>query len=490
MPATTIHSLYLDGLTPHKVSIEVHLTRGLPGMHIVGLADTAINESRDRIRSAVLNSGFEYPPGKVIVNLAPAHRKKHGSAFDLPIALGILIASEQVLAPNLGSYLSFGELSLNGDVRPVSGSLLLAKEGQALGKTTLFPEANRRMVTRFVREELYFTDSLCDAAKYIENPKPRCYLQEATGESPSKYQDFEDVAGQELAKRALTIAAAGSHNVLLFGPPGSGKSLLAKCFASILPPPSRQELFEIACIESLEDAKDAPKLNRPFRAPHHTASTSAIVGGGSSPKPGELTKAHRGVLFLDELPEFSRKTLESLRQPLEDGVVCISRAEHKATFPANSQIIAAMNPCPCGYLTDPNRTCVCSPFAVKRYLAKLSGPLLDRFDILIEVPRLNLETLHKRISRVSSRELKDSVLRAKNAKEARIPDAVRAEFIPLAETKHISGRGFHRIQNVAKTIAKLEGADEVRLDHLLEALQFRVDFSVYTQAGFGSDHSQ
>jgi magnesium chelatase family protein len=484
MPATTIHSLYLDGLTPHKVHIEVDITRGLPGTHIVGLADAAINESRDRIRSAITNSGFAFPTGKVIVNLAPAHKKKHGSAFDVPIALGILIASGQLSVEHLNSYLFFGELSLNGDIRPTTGSLLLAHEAKKRNLCALFPEGNRRMVTRFVRDDLYFTKTLRDCCKYLEKPRKRCYLAEFAPREQKAGQDFQDVAGQELAKRALTIAAAGGHNVLLFGPPGSGKSLLAKCFASILPPPNKEELFEIACIESLEGAGEAPSLARPFRSPHHTASTSAIVGGGSTPKPGELTRAHRGVLFLDELPEFSRKTLESLRQPLEDGIVSISRAEHKAVFPAKAQIIAAMNPCPCGYLTDPNRICTCSGFAVKRYLGKLSGPLLDRFDILIEVPRLNLKALHNRENRVCSNDLRSEVTDARSMKKVELPSSVRSEFIPIAETKNISGRGFHRLENVAKTIARLAGKNKVELEHLLEALQFRVDFSAYTQADF------
>ncbi|MGE8560806.1 MAG: YifB family Mg chelatase-like AAA ATPase, partial [Acinetobacter sp.] len=388
MSFAKIYTRGLLGLHAPLIEVEVHVSQGLPSLTIVGLPEAAVRESKDRVRSAIINSGFQFPTKRLTINLAPADLPKDGSRLDLPIALGILIASGQI-PEHVTNQLEFiGELALDGQLRPISGILSIAIACQQLGHQLILPEQNAQEASQLPNFEVFAAKHLKDVCEHLSNQQPIQQYQASQTAAPDQYRfDLADVKGQLRPRRALEIAAAGGHSLLFKGPPGTGKTLLASRLASILPPLDTQENLEVASIYSVANTSH-PFGQRPFRAPHHTASAIALVGGGSHPKPGEITLAHLGVLFLDELPEFDRKVLEVLRQPLESKEIVISRASRQITFPANFQLIAAMNPCPCGYAFNQDIRCQCSADAIKRYQNRISGPLLDRIDLHLDVPPL------------------------------------------------------------------------------------------------------
>ena len=494
------------GLNAYKVSVETDVLNGLPGFSIVGLPDTAINEARDRVRSAIKNSGFTFPAKKVVINLAPADLKKEGANFDLPIAIGLLTEEEVLLEEKIKDYAFIGELSLDGSLRGVTGVLPLILGLKEDGiKNVFVPKINAYEAALAGGINVFGADCLCDVVNHFTDSqiKPTIidinnYLVES---SKQEYiYDFKDVKGQQKAKRALEIAAAGGHNMLMVGSPGSGKTLMAKCFASILPPLELQEALELTKIYSICGllTSDEPLMTkRPFRAVHHTASANGIIGGGSTPKPGEITLAHRGVLFLDEMVEFPRNVLEVLRQPLEDGEISISRAKHSIKYPAKFMLLGAMNPCPCGYLGDKEKQCTCSEFQINRYQARLSGPLLDRIDLQIEVPRLTSEELinidavaessadiRKRV--VNARKIQaerykndgiltNSELTSKLIKKYCQIDKASVELLKVAAVKYqFSGRRYDRVLKLARTIADLDSFENIQQTHLMQALQYRM----------------
>lgn len=493
------------GLDAYEVLVETDVTNSLPGMSIVGLPDTAVNEARDRVKSAIKNSGYTFPSKKVVVNLAPADLKKAGTSFDLPIAVGILTEEEVLSQESLKDYAFIGELSLDGTLRAVNGVLPLvlglkdagvknvivpfenAKEAALNGSVAVYGAENLNQVVG------HFTDSkLAPTVVNVEG-----YLEDRRLENYPF--DFKDVKAQQKAKKALEIAAAGGHNILMIGSPGSGKTLMAKCFASILPPLELSEALELTKIYSVCGLlpKDEPLMTiRPYRAVHHTASANGIIGGGSNPKPGEITLANRGVLFLDEMVEFPRNVLEVLRQPLEDGEIVISRAKHSIKYPAKFMLVGAMNPCPCGYWGDREKECVCSDFQRNRYLARISGPLLDRIDIQIDVPRLtSAELVASNDSEETSADIRERVVKARKIqaerykneeiltnseltaelvkKYCRLDDKSRAMLKTAAVQYKLSGRRYDRILKLARTIADLDGVKNIELSHLMKALQYR-----------------
>ncbi len=497
--ATTI------GLEAHRITVEIDVINSLPSISIVGLPDTAINEARDRVRSAIKNSGYTFPAKKVVVNLAPADIKKVGTNFDLPIAIGILVEECVLESEKIQDYAFVGELSLDGEIRGVNGVLPIVLGLKSFGvKNVIVPELNVKEAALVDGINVFGASHLTDVVNhFVEMPlKLRKidineYLN-VHNEEDFIY-DFKDVKGQKKAKKALEIAAAGGHNLLMSGSPGSGKTLMAKCFASILPPLELSEALELTKIYSISGllAADEPLMTkRPFRSVHHTASANGIIGGGANPKPGEITLAHRGVLFMDELVEFPRQVLEVLRQPLEDAKVVISRTSHSVTYPAKFMFLAAMNPCPCGYLGDKEKHCTCSEFQINRYLARLSGPLLDRIDLQIEVPRLTSEELlQSTVAEESSSEIRKRVVAARKIQAQRYKDEgilTNSELTPKLIKKYckidkptetifktaivkyqLSGRRYDRILKLARTIADLEGSDDIRQNHLMQALQYR-----------------
>ena len=481
----------LLGLHAPLIEVEVHVSQGLPSLTIVGLPEAAVRESKDRVRSAIINSGFQFPTKRLTINLAPADLPKDGSRLDLPIALGILIASGQI-PENATDNLEFiGELALDGQLRSVTGILSIAIACQQSGHQLILPKQNAQEASQLPQFEVFAAQHLKDVCEHLSKQQPIPQYQVQMPIAVDQYQcDLADVKGQLRPRRALEIAAAGGHSLLFKGPPGTGKTLLASRLASILPPLNMQENLEVARIYSVANTVHTFG-QRPFRAPHHTASAIALVGGGSHPKPGEITLAHLWVLFLDELPEFDRKVLEVLRQPLESKEIVISRASRQMTFPANFQLIAAMNPCPCGYAFNQDLRCQCSADAIKRYQNRISGPLLDRIDLHLDVPPLqatelqdttpveNSQTVRERVIQAYQRQIQrqnclNHALSPKQLEQYVVLDPQAQKIIEMAQQRlNLSARAYHRVLRVARSIADLSEHSEIQTQHLTEALSYR-----------------
>ena len=494
MPLAIVHSRALDGLSAPEVAVEVHLAGGLPSVTLVGLPDTEVKEARDRVRAALQNSGFEFPARRITVNLAPADLPKESGRFDLPIALGILAASGQIPGHALEEYEFAGELSLSGDLRPIRGALAMVLAAGHCGRCFVLPAESAREAALAQDARILPAGSLLEVCAHLSGQARLVEYVPGVDDysSDEELPDFSDVRGQVQAKRVLEIAAAGAHSVLLAGPPGSGKSMLASRLPGVLPAMSQAAALESAAVLSLAGAFSPEKFGRhPYRSPHHTASTAAIVGGGGVPRPGEISLAHQGVLFLDELPEFERRVLEALREPLENGRIHISRAARQADFPARFQLVAAMNPCPCGFHGDSAKTCRCTPDQVARYRNKLSGPLLDRIDLQIEVPAVSAEVLQKAPDGESSATIRLRVSDARARQQVRQgkpnaqltskeidhhcqPDAAGAALLKQALHRlNLSARGYHRVLRVARSIADLAGSETIAASHIAEAVQYR-----------------
>ncbi|MAC33896.1 MAG: ATP-dependent protease [Haliea sp.] len=494
MPLSVIYSRATVGVEAPAVQVETHLSGGLPALNIVGLPATAVRESRDRVRSALLNAHFQFPDGRITVNLAPADLPKEGGRFDLPIALGILAASGQLPSRHLARHECVGELSLGGELRAVPGIIPVAQACTRAGRRLLAPASTATLASVVPGSQVIAACDLLTACAHLNGREPLAPVASTpltdTGESGP---DLADVVGQVQARRALEVAASGGHHLLFSGPPGTGKTLLASRLPGILPPASAEDLLTNAALHSLSDSTSlAPLRRRPFRHPHHGASAAALVGGGGRPMPGEVSLAHGGVLFLDELPEFHRSVLDMLREPLESGQVTISRARQRITYPARFQLVAAMNPCPCGYDGDPERDCHCTPEQILRYRQRLSGPLLDRMDLRVTVGRLAPGALLEVSARgESSAQVRARVIRCRNAQLRRqgcenaalvgdallqvcaLGSAERSHLAKAAERLQLSGRGVHRCLRVARTLADMAGANCVGRAHLNEALAYR-----------------
>ncbi len=493
MNLAVITSRARRGIDAPAVHIETHLSNGLPCLNMVGLPEATVKESRDRVRSAIQNAAFEFPAGRITINLAPADLPKEGGRFDLPIALGILAASGQIPGEALRGCEFIGELGLGGEIRPVPGALPAALAARDAGHSLILPKGNAREAALVRGARILAVEHLLELSAFLHGHLPLTPEPAPPPAEPLPYPDLADVCGQEQAKRALAIAACGGHNLLLYGPPGTGKTMLASRLPGLLPELEEQEQLAVAAIRSVAARHGEPvwPVVRPFRAPHHTASAAALVGGGSSPRPGEISLAHHGVLFLDELPEFSRRVLEVLREPLESGQIVIARAREQVCYPARFQLIAAMNPCPCGYQGDTSRQCRCTPDQIRRYRDRLSGPLLDRIDLQVAVRRLPRGVLAEAQSGTSSSDLRASVLRARERQRQRsgklnahlqgteLIDATglqrddRQMLEDAVQRMGLSARAFDRLLKVARSIADLEDSERVERSALLEALQYR-----------------
>ncbi len=498
-----LHSMALLGIDAFEIIIEADISEMLPSFTIVGLPDGAVRESRERVMSAIKNCGFEFPSRKVTINMAPADIRKEGSAYDLPIALGLLIASAQITVKRSDDICIIGELSLDGSVKPIKGILPMTLAAREKGFSgVILPEDCAKEASVAEGVSVYPVKTLLDAVQFIEGdieiPPHACNLKSLFKTARKREKDFIDVKGQEHVKRALLVAAAGNHNLLMVGPPGSGKTMIARRISSILPTLTLEESLETTKIHSVAGQlrDNSIVATRPFRSPHHTISDAGLTGGGSYPRPGEISLSHHGVLFLDELPEFNKNVLENLRQPLEDHVVTISRAAMSLSYPANFMLVAAMNPCPCGYSTDPNHQCSCQPQEIQKYISKISGPLMDRIDIHIEVPALTYDELSQKSGGLPSEEMREQVESARKIQTKRFdkregiysnaamePQDMRevcnleegcTELLKNAIDKlGFSARAYDRILKVARTIADLDASEVINSKHIAEAIQYR-----------------
>ncbi len=492
------------GLEPHLVEVEVDVGNGLPCFELVGLPDTTVRESKERVRTAIKNAGFDFPPRRIIVNLAPADLKKAGPGFDLAIAIGILAATRQICEEEICKYVIVGELSLDGKLRRIPGILPMALFLVGNGCRSFIIPADNRGEAGLTPLDSYGFNNLAEVGRFLSKTKSYPMVKKTnTSEllqdrTITTAVDFADVKGQNAAKRALEVAAAGGHNILMIGPPGSGKTMLAQCMPAILPPLTTKEALEISQVYSIAGllSKEIPLVtNRPFRTPHHSASLASMIGGGALPRPGEVTLATHGVLFLDEFPEYRRDVLESLRQPLEDGVVTVARVSSVMTYPARFQLVAAANPCYCGYYTDPVRECTCTPYQIKRYRNKISGPLMDRIDLHVEVPRLSYQALNSTKGEEKSKTVRRRVVAARERQirryasdgvycNAQMGAKERAVFCLLEDDAKLllkeafkslglSTRAYACVLRMARTIADLAGVEMITDEHIAEALLYR-----------------